>query len=108
MNAAAYQYVDFTLDGQQFRMSALEHEARYGRELSARLDTLMYRCRYESREPRYADLVAVRGPVPSDEKCPDCDGAGHGWPTDPDAPHGERDACERCGGEGYVKQRRTA
>ena len=41
----------------------LEHQARYGREVSKRLDALMERCRHDAHAPTYQDLLAVRGDV---------------------------------------------
>jgi hypothetical protein len=39
----------------------LAHQARYGSEVSQRLDSLMERCREEQHTPTYADLLAVKG-----------------------------------------------
>jgi hypothetical protein len=41
--------------------AVLAHQARYGREVSQRLDALMTRCREEQHTPTYADLLTVKG-----------------------------------------------
>lgn len=39
----------------------LEQQAREGRQIALRLETLMAKCRDEGWKPTYADLLAVRG-----------------------------------------------
>ncbi len=41
--------------------AALEHQARYGRELAQRLDALVERCRDDAHVPTYQDLLTVKG-----------------------------------------------
>jgi hypothetical protein len=58
---AADEVCDWAPSRFTISVALLDHQARYGREVTQRLDALMRRCREDRHTPTYQDLLAVKG-----------------------------------------------
>jgi hypothetical protein len=58
---AADEVCDWVPSRFEPNITLLNHQARYGRELSERLEALMRRCREDHHTPSYQDLLEVQG-----------------------------------------------